>query len=149
MNRVTLLAGVVACVAANATLATLGETESSIDNDRAKMTATAQRVVTRLYSVHTLSTPAGVQVRQYVSSSGTVFAVSWNGPFMPDLRQLLGVHFVTLKTEEARSPHAGHSQVHIVRPEVVIDSTGHMRSFHGSAYIPSAVPAGVTMAELH
>jgi hypothetical protein len=138
----------VACVVSSPSFATLGEAGTSIDNDQVKIRATVQRTVAPLYTVHSMTTAQGVHVREYVSPSGTVFAVCWDGPFLPDLRQLLGVHFVTFKSEVARAPHAGHSQVSIVRPEVVIQSTGHMRSFRGSALIPAAVPAGVTPAEI-
>ena len=45
----------------------------------------------------TLSTncgpPSGTTVREYVSSNGTVFAVAWQGPWLPDLRQMLGPYF--------------------------------------------------------
>jgi hypothetical protein len=146
--RKASLLSLVACVAASPCFATLGEGESSVENDRVKLTATAHLAAAPLYTVHSLSTPQGVHVREYLSRSGVVFAVCWDGPFMPNLRQLLGVHFVTLKSELARTPRAGHSQVHIVRPEVVIESTGHMRSFRGSALIPAAVPAGVSAAEI-
>lgn len=138
----------VACVAATPGFATLGKAESSVENDRVKLRGVLQWTAAPLYAVHSITTAQGVHVREYVSRSGVVFAVCWDGPFLPNLRQLLGVHFVTFKSEVARSPHAGHSQVSIVRPEVVIQSTGHMRSFRGIAFIPAAVPAGVTPAEI-
>jgi hypothetical protein len=138
----------VACVAARPGFAALGEPASTVDNDRVKIGATLQRTVAPLYTVDSMTTAQGVYVREYVSRSGVVFAVCWDGPFLPDLRQLLGVHFVTYKTEAARAPRAGHSQVSIIRPEVVIQSTGHMRAFRGSAFSPAAVPAGVTRAEI-
>jgi len=138
----------VACVAARPGFATLGEPGSTVDNDRVKIGATVQRTLTPLYTVHSMTTAQGVHVREYVSRSDVVFAVCWDGPFLPDLRQLLGVHFVTFKSEAARAPRAGHSQISIVRPEVVIQSTGHMRAFRGCAFIPAGVPAGVTAQEI-
>jgi hypothetical protein len=146
--RTRILSILVACVAASPSFATLGEPATSVENDRVKIMATLQRAAALLYTVHSMSTAQGVHVREYVSRSGVVFAVCWDGPFLPDLRQLLGVHFVTFKSEVARTPRAGHSQVYIVRPEVVIQSTGHMRSFRGSAVIPASVPAGLTPAEI-
>jgi len=148
MIRKANLLCVVACVAATPSFATLGEGESSVDNDRVKLRAVLHGSETPFYSLHSITTAQGVHVGEYVSRSGVVFAVCWDGPFLPDLRQLLGVHFVTFKSEVARTPHAGHSQVSIVRPEVVIQSTGHMRSFRGSAFIPAAVPAGLTLAQI-
>ena len=100
------------------------------------------------YSVNETTLPGGTVIREYVARGGNVFAVSWNGPFMPDLRTLLGRHFDTLTSETAKSPKAGHNQVHIVRPEVVIVSGGHMRAYAGRAWIESDFPPGITAVDI-
>jgi len=46
--------------------------------------------------------------------------------------------------ESARGPRAGRSHLAIDRPEVIINSGGHMRAFEGSAWIPAEFPAGFT-----
>ena len=86
----------------------------------------------------------GTHVREYVSGSGVVFALTWDGPFLPDLKALLGKYFDTMVAESARLPRAGRSQMAINLPEVVINSGGHMRAFEGSAWIPAEFPAGFT-----
>lgn len=86
----------------------------------------------------------GTHVREYVSNSGIVFAVTWDGPILPDLKALLGKHFDTLVAESARMPKAGRSHVAVNAPEVIIHSGGHMRAFEGSAWIPAEFPAGFT-----
>ena len=87
---------------------------------------------------------SGTLVREYVTASGVVFAVSWNGPFLPDLRALLGKHFDTLASEAARRPKAGHAHISIDHPEVVVDSGGHMRAYAGRAWVPGLLPTGFT-----
>ena len=94
------------------------------------------------YTVNSSVLDNGTTVREYVGADGVVFAVSWNGPFLPDLRTLLGDHFATLTSEAARHPKAGHSQLHVDRPEVTIESTGHMRAYAGRAWINARLPAG-------
>lgn len=94
------------------------------------------------YQVIESTLPSGTVVREYVTLSGIVFAVSWNGPFLPDLRSLLGKHFNTLTTEAAKRPKAGHSQIGIERPDAVIISGGHMRAYAGRAWAISALPSG-------
>jgi hypothetical protein len=94
------------------------------------------------YTVTQSTLDEGTVVREYSDTAGVVFAVSWNGPFLPDLRTLLGAHFDTLRSEAARKPKAGHSQLAVERPDVVIVSTGHMRSYSGKAWIPASLPAG-------
>ena len=91
---------------------------------------------------------AGTRVREYVSGSGVVFAVTWDGPFLPDLKALLGKYFETMTTESVRVPRAGLSRIAIDRPEVVINSGGHMRAFEGSAWIPAEFPAGFTAGDV-
>lgn len=86
----------------------------------------------------------GTHVREYVSARGIVFAVTWDGPILPDLKALLGKHFDAMVTESARLPKAGRSRLAVNRPEVVINSGGHMRAFEGSAWIPAEFPAGFT-----
>jgi hypothetical protein len=83
----------------------------------------------------------GTTVREY-AAGGIVFAVAWNGPFLPDLRKLLGPHFDTLTGAAAHRPKGGHGQLHIQQPDLTIESTGHMRAYAGRAWVNSLLPAG-------
>lgn len=94
------------------------------------------------YSVSTSVLDTDTVVREYSDSRGVVFAVSWSGPVLPDLRTLLGIHFSTMRDAAAARPKAGNSQLALRRPDVVIVSGGHMRAFTGRAWIPTALPAG-------
>lgn len=96
------------------------------------------------YQMRDTTLATGTQVREYVSAGGIVFAVTWDGPVLPDLKALLGKHFDTMVAESARLPRAGRSRIAINRPELVINSGGHMRAFEGSAWIPAEFPAGFT-----
>lgn len=91
---------------------------------------------------------SGTRVREYVAAGGLVFALTWDGPTLPDLKALLGKYFDTMAAESARMPKAGRSSMAINRPEVVINSGGRMRAFEGSAWIPAEFPAGFTAADL-
>jgi hypothetical protein len=92
---------------------------------------------------------SGTRVREYVADGGIVFAVTWEGPMLPDLKTLLGKYFDTLVAESARLPRAGRSQLAVDLPEVVIHSGGHMRAFEGSAWIPAEFPAGFSADDVH
>ncbi len=91
---------------------------------------------------------SGTRVSEYVSAGGRVFAVTWEGPVLPDLKALLGNHFDALLAESARVPRAGRSRIAVNLPEVVINSGGHMRAFEGSAWIPADFPAGFSAGDL-
>ncbi|MEO7495995.1 MAG: DUF2844 domain-containing protein [Massilia sp.] len=100
------------------------------------------------FTVRASTLDSGTAVREYVNSDGIVFAVSWSGPLMPDLRTLLGAHFTTFASESAKRPRAGHSAVSIQRPELVVVSGGHMRAFKGYAYTTAGLPEGFTAADI-
>jgi len=99
------------------------------------------------YTVHELQMPAGTTVHEFVSTAGVVFAVSWKGPFKPNLRQILGRYFDRY-ANGPRDAAASRSRLRIAAPDLVARSSGHMRAFSGLVYVPSLVPAGVTPGAL-
>ena len=101
-----------------------------------------------VYTVSQTKLDSGTVVREYSNAKGVVFAVSWNGPFLPDLRTLLGEQFDTMTKAAAQHPKAGHSQLAVERPDVVIVSNGHMRAFTGRSWIPSALPSGFSTGNI-
>jgi hypothetical protein len=141
----TLLIGL---AAARSALAALGDDVTTIEADRAHMKAAAVvHSQAGLYTVHEMQTPSGTTVREYTNPSGVVFAVSWNGPFMPDLQQLLGRYFERYQTAP-RTTRYGHSHAVLEQPDLVVQSGGHMRAFAGKAYVPQLVPPGVAVDQL-
>ena len=90
----------------------------------------------------------GTNVSEYLTAGGVVFAVTWDGPMLPDLKSLLGKYFDTMVAESAKAPRAGRARIGVNLPEVVINSGGHMRAFEGSAWLPAALPAGFSVDDL-
>ena len=85
------LAGVVAWAMVGTLLvptawASLGSDSASVEADRVKMQGTLQSRTSEAFTVHEIQVATGTAVREYVSPAGKVFAVTWNGPFHPDLR---------------------------------------------------------------
>src|SRR4030095_6005533 len=72
--------------------ATLGQPAATVEHDRVMMKGQRQSRTAVGYSVDTL-TVGGMQIKEYVSPDGIVFAVVWKGTGMPDLRLLLGDYF--------------------------------------------------------
>ncbi|SEN36197.1 Protein of unknown function [Duganella sp. CF517] len=95
-----------------------------------------------VYTVSQSTLDSGTVVREYSDPAGRVFAVSWRGPVLPDLRTLLGEKFAVMTGAAGQRARAGHSQLALGQSDVVLVSNGHMRSFAGHAWIPSALPAG-------
>jgi hypothetical protein len=111
-------------------------------------TSSSTASTTTTYNVSESTLASGTVVREYATSAGVVFAVSWTGPQMPDLRTLLGDHFATMTDAAAKKPKAGHSQLRVANSDVVIVSGGHMRAYTGRAWLPAQLPAGFTAANI-
>ena len=110
------------------------------------------------YAIRTTVLGTGTRINEYVkagtASAGVdatesiVFAVTWNGPFLPELSVLLGSHFDRLTAESSARPRAGRPGLTVDQPEVVIRSSGRMRAFEGRAWLPAALPPGFDPHEL-
>lgn len=101
------------------------------------------------YTVHESISEAGVTVREYTSQQGTVFAVTWSGPSMPDLQQLLGGYFPQFKDAMTERRSRGiRGPVTLQQDDLVVESRGHMRDFRGRAYAPNLLPPQVSVEEI-
>lgn len=127
--------------------AALGEAEASIQGDVSKFHGTVNSTERLTYRVHEISLPSGTLVREFVTPSGAVFAVAWRGPTVPNLRQALGVYFDSYVAAAKATP-LKLRRVDIARTDLVVHATGHMRAFSGIAYVPQAIPSGVSVGEL-
>jgi hypothetical protein len=132
--------------------ATLGGDAASVETDRVRMMSRqAARVAPQssaTYTVHETTLPTGTVVREYVSAAGVVFGVAWSGPFKPDLRQLMGPHFETMNARQAGHVSAGRPLISQQNADLVVESGGRPRNFFGRAYLPGAIPAGVSSQEI-
>ena len=72
-------------------MATLGESADAVVSERKTLSAVNLTItVHNGYTVHEL-TLAGTVLREYVSPSGIVFGIAWNGLTHPDLSSLAGM----------------------------------------------------------
>lgn len=148
----TLLASIalLVCLSALPASAALGGNVTSIDADQAQMKGSVELKQSAAFTIHQIKAPSGTTVREYVSSAGTVFAVAWNGPFLPDLQQLLGSYFDQYSSgvKADKASYIGRRPLNIQSSGLVVQMTGHVRDYHGRAYLPNQVPGGVKAEEL-
>ena len=128
--------------------ATLGQPESSIAAETQLNRASIKQSQVGAYRVHEMQLPSGTVLREYAGLDGNVFAVAWSGPLIPNLKQTLGGYFDELS---AQIGAANGTRKHLViqRPDLVVVSGGHMRAHHGFAYLPQAMPSGVSIGDIH
>ncbi len=130
--------------------ASLGGSADSVDADRAVMKGQVQVRQSAAFTVHEIQGEHGTTVREYVSADGVVFAVAWEGQFVPDLQQLLGPYFDTYVAgvREQKANSVGRRPLNLQLPGLVVQRGGHLRAESGRAYIPEKVPPGVKVEGL-
>jgi hypothetical protein len=145
-----VLAACIAVVPGASALAALGGDTASVAADRIAFAAQLRSTATLQYDVHEIDSGAQT-VREYVTRQGQVFAVTWQGALQPNLRQLLGQYFPRFQSAAAAAHQQSpgqHRQFQLTQPDLVILSSGRLRNFHGIAYLPTLMPAGVTTDQL-
>jgi Protein of unknown function (DUF2844) len=127
--------------------AALGESGASIARDREAMRGSLRTLPMTRYDVHELRIDSGTVVREYVTPAGKVFAVTWEGPQVPDLKLLLGAYFERY-TAAAQAHRTGHHVLSIATPELVMTAVKFQRKASGRVYVPALMPGDVTDQEL-
>ena len=129
--------------------ASLAGDAASVSRDADALHGVKQTSIHPQFDIQQIDTDNGIQVREYLNRDGTVFAVTWAGPVVPDLQQLLGSQFTAYTTELAAREHLGlHRSVRLATSDLVVESDGHLRAYVGRAYLPAMIPIGVSAAEL-
>lgn len=129
--------------------ASLGGDVSSVTADQVHMRASVRTTSADSYQVQEIQDPDGTVVTEYISAAGKVFAVTWHGPFMPDLQQILGTYFQQYSAAlQSQQKHYGHRPLNLQQPGLAVQTGGHMRDYFGRAYIPTMLPEGVKADEL-
>lgn len=101
------------------------------------------------YTVRQTTLANGTVVREYLSQAGTVFGVAWNGPQPPDLSALLGSYFPQyVAGVEANRAKGMRGFGAVDNSGLVVHSGGHMGAFSGQAWLPQALPAGVSTSDI-
>jgi hypothetical protein len=125
--------------------AALGEPEQSVQKDRELVAGQSKHTVYPTYSLHEITAPDGRVIREYVSPAGTVFAIAWEGPSLPDLSKLLGSYYSAFQQATASSsPNRRHGPLVVQAGTLVVESGGRMRAFRGRAYVTDLIPANLS-----
>jgi Protein of unknown function (DUF2844) len=128
--------------------AALGGDAASVEADRVSLKGALHVTASASYALHEIQTPAGLTVHEYLSAQGKVFAVSWRGPGLPDLRQMLGSYYGQL--EQATSvPHRDHHHLLVQTPELMVQARGHTHAYSGRAWVPALLPQNFSVSQIN
>jgi hypothetical protein len=129
--------------------ASLGSDANSVASDAEQLHGIVQPATLGQARVLEIVTDNGMHVREFLNQQGVVFALTWEGPVMPDLQQLLGAGFPAYSAALAAHERPGlHRSVRVATAELVVESNGHLRAYAGRAYLPALLPAGVSLPDL-
>src|SRR5208282_6048797 len=124
--------------------AALGEPESSVSADQQILRGQLRDEIHPGYRLHQITDASGSVVREYVTPAGKVFGVSWQGPFVPNMQQLLGSYFPYLQ-QYAQAQTGRHGGPLIIQKgNFVFSSGGHMRGYQGRAYVINLFPTNLS-----
>jgi hypothetical protein len=113
--------------------------------------ASASASTSSSYTVQQTTFSNGTIVREYLAQNGSVFGIAWHGPQMPHLADLLGTYFPQYVTgvQAVRAARGGgHGPVAVEQSGLVVHSGGHMGAFAGQAWLPQALPEGVSGSDI-
>ena len=128
-------------------LATLGDDATSVVADGAKLQASLRIEHRCHYAVHDLLLPTGGKVREFVTDSGKVFAVSWSGGWRPSLRDIMGKHYDRY-LEATKGKRMMRGPVRIELPGLVVVMGGHQRAFFGHVYLVDMLPPELSIEDI-
>jgi hypothetical protein len=129
--------------------ASLGGDAASVAADAVDLHGVSHATLLQQYEIREITNDNGMLVREFLNRNGVVFAVSWSGPVVPDLRTLLGASFDSYLEQLSALRHPGtHRSLRLASSALVVESGGHMRAYSGRAYLPLLVPAAASPANL-
>ena len=131
--------------------AALGQPAATVERDRAIMKGQQRHSRSGPgYSIDTIAV-AGMEITEYASLDGIVFAVVWKGTGIPDLQLLLGDYFQEyregLTAARNRRPRV-REPFRMKSDRLIVERAGHSRALWGRAYLPSHVPPGVRTEDI-
>ncbi len=99
-----------------------------------------------VYIVRESTLESGTVIREYTSGDGIVFGVAWQGPTVPDLASVFGNYLrdYSAGVEAAHASRGWRTPVSVSTRNLVIKTGGHMGAFSGQAWLPPALPSGLT-----
>lgn len=150
LRRVVLLSVLWPGLAPWPAFAALGESDASVEADRQSVGGVRTSAPESSYSIETITT-TGLTIREYVTTDGMVFAVSWRGVGVPDLSLLLGGYFEEYENARLRSLRQEpkvRGPLAFATADLIVETGGHMRDLWGRAVLRPLMPRSVTLQDI-
>lgn len=150
MLRRTFLVSIISALFSLQAMAALGDqlvgSSSSYSSGKVKQTTSSGAS----FTVSESKGSDGIFIRQYVDSSGLVFAIAWKGTFVPDLENVLGGFTADFKNAvHKKGKLKGSRRLKVDTGFIVVEGGGRQRDQSGRAYIPVKLPEGFDLKDIN
>lgn len=130
--------------------AALGDAPLIVENDVKNFASEpATETLNDNYKVYEFKTTQYI-LKQYTTTDGTVFAVSWRGDKIPNLKNVLGKYYDEFKNAELNGQinREPRRSLNIKTEKLIFNMSGHIHNKKGSAYDPKLVPSTFKMENI-
>lgn len=125
--------------------AVLGERSPSSQ----KIVSRAARGTSTLVQSQSTAVDNALTIKEFVDSTGLVYAVRWQGSHPPDLNSLLGQYFPEYKMALVSTPfRAPRRGVAATSNNLQIAQFGHPGALTGIIYLKNSLPSGIQPEDL-
>ena len=138
-------------ISPHSTLATLGQTEASIQADQRLLSGLLEKTrTTSTFKISEMKTNRSSKILQYINLSGSVFGVTWTGEDPGEIDALLGTFAQPYHDFEMANPK---QRLFIPYRKITLNGAivefWHTRKqVKGRAYIPMAIPLGMKVDQI-
>jgi hypothetical protein len=146
-SRVIALIGLLFLTAPDGALAELGGTMDGVNQDAMREGGVAVSRERDQFTLITIAT-RDVTIREYLSESGRVFGVTWQGTRHPNTLLLLGTYVITPETPLLPGSIQQPRFSRRITSHVVVEAGGTVGEIWGRAYVPVMVPSGVSLEQI-
>lgn len=125
-------------------LAILGESSATVEHDQARLNSTHRSHPEAGYTIHTLEAP-GLVIREYTSSDGMVFGLSWrHHTGLLNLESLFGTYYGEYSQAVAQQARQSQRFHRIESEHLIVERGGRMGATWGRAWIVPLLPPGIS-----
>ncbi len=129
-------------------LGSMGESATTVEQDRLMLNGTSRIESHAGFSVHVLEAE-GRLVREYVSSDGVVFGIVWkHRAGAMNLEHLFGAYYGEYSRAAVAQPRQSQKFHRIETEHLIVERGGRMGATWGRAWIPSLLPPGILKDQL-
>lgn len=124
--------------------AVLGESSTTVEQDRQRLNAAVKKQARTGYTVHVLEAQGG-SIREYASPAGVIYGLAWNHRTgVLDLKTLFGSYYEEYSQALATEPRPHQRANRITTEHLIVERGGRMGAVWGRVWVRPLLPPGMS-----